>query len=720
MKQVLEDLRTGAIRVDEVPVPAVQAGFVLVRNEYSLISSGTESGTVKLGKMSLIGKALARPEQALKVLRLARAQGVLAAYTAAQRALDMPITLGYSSAGRVVAVGRGVDGLAPGHRVACAGQGFASHAEFVSVPVHLCARVPDAVAARHAAFATLGAIALQSVRVADVRLGERVGVIGLGLIGSLIAQLLRASGCSVLGVDVDPERVRLAGERGWAHAVLSDEGNLEAQAQAFSGGPGLDAVIVAATTEDAGPVELAGTLCRRKGRVVVVGRTPIEGPRETFLFKELALLTSMAYGPGTGDPAYELEGHDYPIAYVRWTGQRNMQAFLEQIGAGTLDIEALATHEFGVADAPRAFDTLTGPDRPAPLGILLRYPEASPVASRIALPGAAVRTGATPGRPRIGVIGAGSHAGNELVPLLAREGVVLRGIASTTGVRAAALGKRYGFAYCSADGADVIGDPDTDAVLILTRHDSHAALAAAALRAGKHVLVEKPLALDAAGLDAVEAAWRDSGRVLMVGFNRRHAPMALRLRAAFATRAHPMSIVFHVNVGYRPPEHWLHDPRQGGGVILGEASHHVDFCHWLAGCAIADADAWRLELSDPVLAQDNAHLRLRFVDGSVATIAYLSNGSTVFPAERVSVDADNRSAVLEDWRRLALSGGWRTRRSRLWIRSDKGHAGQLRAYLDAIRGGPAVDSAGHLHSSRVTLELAARVRSAADAAAPPT
>ncbi len=719
MKQVLEDLRTGAIRVEDVPVPALQPGFVLVRNEYSLISSGTESGTVKLGRMSLIGKALARPEQALKVLRLARAQGVMAAYVAAQRALDRPITLGYSSAGRVVAVGEGVDGLAPGDRVACAGQGFASHAEFVCVPKHLCARVPDAVEPRHAAFATLGAIALQSVRVADVRLGERVAVIGLGLVGSRIAQLLRASGCRVLGIDVDPARAQLARERGWARTVVSGEGSAEAEAQAFSAGVGLDAAIVAATTEDAGPVELAGTLCRRKGRVVVVGRTPIEGPRETFLFKELSLLTSMAYGPGTGDPAYELAGHDYPIAYVRWTEQRNMQAFLEQIAAGTLDLEMLATHEFGIADAARAFDTLMGPARPAPLGILLRYPADADAASRVVLPRPGPPIAAIAGRPRVGVIGAGSHAGNELVPLLARAGVSLRGIASTTGVRAAALGKRYGFAYCSADPADVVGDPETDAVLILTRHDSHAALAAAALRAGKHVLVEKPLALDAAGVDDVEAAWRDAARVLMVGFNRRYAPLALRLRAAFAARAHPMSIVFRVNVGFRPAGHWLHDPRQGGGVVLGEASHHVDFCHWLAGCEIAATDAWRLEQADPVLAQDSAHLRLRFVDGSVATIAYLSNGSTAFPAERVEVDADNRSGVLEDWRRLALSSGWRVRRSRLWLRSDKGHAGQLRAFLAAVRGEAGVDTAGYLHSSRAVLELAARVRSAAGAAPAP-
>jgi polar amino acid transport system substrate-binding protein len=717
MKQVLEDLRSGAISVVEVPAPQLRDGFVLVRNEFSLISSGTEGGTVKLGRMSLIGKALARPEQALKVLKLARAQGVLAAYTAAQRALDMPITLGYSSAGTVLGVGAGVTDFAAGDRVACAGQGHASHAEVVAVPKHLCARVPESVPTRDAAFTTLGAIALQAVRVADVRLGERVVVIGLGLVGSLAAQLLKAAGCRVLGVDLDPARVDLAQSRGWAQgAVLRD--NVEAVAAAFSDGVGADAVIVTATSEENGPVELAGRLCRRKGRVVVVGRTPIEGPRETFLFKELALLTSMAYGPGTGDPAYELEGHDYPLAYVRWTEQRNMQAFVEQLAEGRVDAGALVAREYDVDDAPRAFDELLAPAPSPPLALLLRYPGAGAAATRVELATAPrVVVPATRERLRIGVVGAGSHAGNELVPLLSRLPVELRGIASATGVRARALGERYRFAFCSSDPAAVIADDACDAVVVLTRHDSHAALAAAALRAGKHVLVEKPLGLDQRELDDVEAAWRESGRVLMVGFNRRHAPLALRLRALFAGRAQPMSILFRVNVGHRPPEHWLHHPREGGGVILGEASHQIDFCHWLTGSAVSGSDAWRLDGAGGHLPEDNAHLQLRFADGSVATIAYVSNGSTLFPVERVEVCADGRSAVLEDWRRLERPGRWRVVGERLWLRSDKGHAAQLRAFVDAIAGRGTVDTPGQLHSSRVAVALAERVREPAAAGA---
>ncbi|HET7843047.1 MAG TPA: bi-domain-containing oxidoreductase [Xanthomonadales bacterium] len=720
MKQVLEDLRTGAIRVEDVPAPAVRDGFVLVRNEYSLISSGTEGGTVKLGRMSLVGKALARPEQAMKVLKLARTQGVLAAYTVAQRALDMPITLGYSSAGEVLAVGAGVTGIAVGDRVACAGQGHASHAEVVAVPKHLCVRLPEGVAPRQAAFTTLGAIALQAVRVADVRLGERVVVMGLGLVGTLVAQLLRAAGCHVLGVDLDPVRLRLAEERGWATVASLQGGSVEASAAAFSGGDGVDAVIVTAASDDNGPVDLAGRMCRRKGRVIVVGRTPIEGPRETYLFKELALLTSMAYGPGTGDASYELEGHDYPLPYVRWTEQRNMQAFVEQIAAGAVDTDALVAREFDVDDAPRAFDELLAASASPPLAILLRYPGSVDVAKRVALAAPRATTApAPPGTPpRVGVIGAGSHAGNELVPALAKLPVTLRGIASATGVRGQSLGKRYGFAYASSDAQDVVGDPETDAVVILTRHDTHAPLASAALRAGKHVFVEKPLALTAAELDDVEAAWRASGRVLMVGFNRRHAPLALKLRALFADRAGPMSIVFRVNVGHRPREHWLHHPREGGGVIVGEASHQVDFCQWLTGSRIAGCDAWRLEGGGALLPEDNAHLQLRFDDGSIATIAYLSNGSTQFPTERVEVAADGRSAALEDWRRLQRPGRFGVATERMWLHSDKGHAAQLAAFVDAVRGKLAIDTESQLHASRVAIELAARVRRPAASGSP--
>lgn len=717
MKQILQSLRDGAITVEDVPAPQLRPGFVLVRNEYSLISSGTEGGTVRLGRMNLVQKALARPEQALKVIQVARTQGPLTAWQVAQRALDMPVALGYSSAGRVLAVGAGVDGLAVGDRVACAGQGYASHAEVVLVPKHLCVPIPQGLAAREACCATIGAIALQSLRVAAVSLGETVAVIGLGLVGASVVQLLRAAGCRVLGVDVDARRCDYIAARGWAQTGLLGRDDIPTQAAAFSRGLGVDAVIVTASSDDDGPTTLAGELCRRKGRVVVVGRTAISGPRETYLFKELELRTSMAYGPGTGDPDYEIEGHDYPAAYVRWTEQRNLGAWLDQAAAGGIDAAALLTHEYPVEEAAAAFARVLGGGEEVVYGVAIQYPEregetlAAPVVLRA--PAAPRLAGAA---LRVGVIGAGSFAGNELLPLVARCGVRLRGIASGTGVRARALGHKYGFDYCGAGAESILDDPETDAVLVLTRHDTHAELATRALAAGKHVFVEKPLALTHAELDRVEQAWLASGRALMVGFNRRHAPLALRLRELFGVRAQPLSIIYRVNVGYRPPEHWLHHPREGGGVLLGEACHHIDFCAWLAQAPTTAIDARPLGGSGAgYLRADTFHLSLQFGDGSLASIVYAANGSKAFPSEVCEVTGINRSAQLTDFRTLRWSAGAGTRSARRWLSSDKGHAAQMHRFFADCREGAGADASRQsIDSSRraldADLQLRARLR----------
>ncbi len=705
MKQVLQSLRDGSISVVDVPVPALRPGFVLVRNLYSIISSGTEAGTVKLGQMNLVQKALARPEQALKVLQVARAQGPLTAYQVAQRALDMPVALGYSSAGRVVAVGANVEGVRVGDRVACAGQGYASHAEYVLIPKHLCALVPDEVNTRAAAFSTIGAIALQSLRVAEVTLGETVAVIGLGLVGAAVVQLLHAAGCRVFGIDVDATRCDFVSQRSWARCAVIGRDEVQAAAAAYSRGAGVDAVIVTASTEDAAPVTLAGELCRRKGRVIVVGRTLLSGPRESFLLKELELKTSMAYGPGTGDSAYEIDGHDYPLAYVRWTEQRNLVAFLDQIATGRIDLDALITHDFTVDAASEAFAKVLERGRETPIfGVAIQYPDASDEApARVALAAVPV-SGAN--RLRVGVIGAGSFAGNELLPLVRRCDVRLRGITSATGVRARALGAKYKFEYCGADAAEIIDDAETDAVLILTRHDTHAELAARALAAGKHVFVEKPLALTMAQLDQVEVTWGASGRSLMVGFNRRFAPLALRLKALFGERAQPLSIVYHVNVGYRPPEHWLHHPAEGGGVLLGEASHQIDFCSWLCGSPITAIQALPIGGSGAgYLRSDTFHLNLQMADGSLATIVYASNGSKSFPTEVCDVTGLNRSAQLIDFRELRWSSGVRVQSTRSWLSSDKGHHAQISAFF---RPDPAQDlgasARSYFDSSRRALD----------------
>lgn len=715
MKQVLEDFKTGECRVVEVPAPALRPGFVLVRNHYSLISSGTEGGTVKLGQMSLIGKARARPEQVRKVIQVARQQGILTAYNVAMRALEMPVALGYSCAGEVVAVGEGIDDVKPGDHVACAGPGFANHAEVVGVPRNLVVRVPQGVALRHAAFTTVGAIATQSLRVAGATLGDNVVVIGLGLLGLITAQLLRAAGCNVFGIDIDPSRIELLRARGYGKAALSGQSNLVELVQAFTRGIGADAVIITAATDDNGPVALAGELLRRKGRAVVVGRTEMTAPRETYLFKELELRTSMAYGPGTGDPSYEVEGIDYPVGYVRWTENRNMGAFLDLIQKGSLDLDALVSHEFAVDDAGNAFELISGKTGEHSAAVLIHYPLQGPGAdigpNCIRLRPDAAPTGA--GRVvRYGVIGAGNFATNEFLPLLARQpDVQPRAIASATGVRARALGERYGFAACTSDSQAVIDDPESDCMFILTRHDSHADLATRALDAGKHAFVEKPLAMTSEQLDRVAKAQQRNGRLLMVGFNRRYAPLTLRLRDFFGTRGQPMSILYRANVGYRPPEHWLHNSSEGGGVILGEACHHIDFCCWLVGQPVIDIAVRTLGGAETgILPQDNVHVTLGFADGSLATVLYLSNGAKTYDAERIEVFCDNRIASLTDYKVLVLANRKRCQRQRLWFSSDKGHAGQIAALLAAIRSESAIiDVNSYLSSSRVALDVAKAV-----------
>lgn len=703
MKQVLADLRNGEVQVRDVPVPASRPGFVLVRTTHSLISAGTEGSTLKLGRMNPLEKARARPEQAMKLIELARSQGLLTAYKVAQRALDMPVALGYSCAGVVEAVGPGCDGLNVGQVVACAGQGWASHAEFVSVPRRLCVPVPDGVAGEQACFATVGAIALQSLRIADLKLGESVAVIGLGLVGLLVCQLARANGCRVIGLDIDPQRLEMFRSLGLGEAGFADETSVGIIA-GLSSGHGADAVIVTAATEEAGPVPLAGELCRRKGRVVVVGRTPIIAPRETFLFKELALYTSMAYGPGTGDPRYEQEGIDYPLPYVRFTEERNIEAFLSQLALGNIDLAPLITHRFPVDDATEAFDALNGEAGPRGIGIVLEYGNAGAAdAHRMTiLPGAIpARTGAL----GVSVVGAGSFATHEFLPLLKGLPIGRYGIVSLTGLRAQALASKHGFAYCASDVEAVLDDDATEAVLILTRHDTHAELAAQALRRGKHVFVEKPLALDTPSLRRVREAQRDSGKLVMVGFNRRYAPLAVEMKSAFAGRTQPMIVNYVANVGLRPPEHWLHHPAEGGGVILGEACHHLDFCQWMVGSKLVDFTASPLGRSSggPV---DSVQVTLRFTDGSVASLIYASNGNRRFPVETVEVSCGGRQARLVDFRTLETPGRWTLRRKRAVLAVDKGHQAQLRSFISACSGETqSFDVDSYFDSSQLAIDV---------------
>ncbi len=717
MKQVLENLRNGDISVNEVPMPTLKTGHVLVRNHFSLISAGTEGGTVKLGKMSLLGKARARPEQVQKVIKVARTQGLLTAYLAADRSLDMPIVLGYSSAGKVIKVGSGVNDLKIGDTVACGGAGLANHAEIVTVPRNLCAPVPKNMDLRYAAFTTVGAIAMQGVRIANVKLGENVVVIGLGLVGILTVQILSAAGCNVFGIDVDKQQLFFVKKLGCCKTANSNADNLVEQVMAFSAGQGADSVIITATTADNGPVELAGQIARYKARVVAVGRTEMKAPRETFLFKELELCTSYAYGPGTGDPNYEESGIDYPIGYVRWTENRNMAAFVDLVSQQKIDLAPLITHEFEIDEAENAFDVIINNNQERSTAVILRYPYVEEFNEEHVIP----LQKSTPvvykkNREKVGVsiIGAGSHATNELIPLLNRiKDIEFRGITSATGVRAQALGKKYKFNFCTSEPNSIFSDEKSDCVYILTRHDTHAELTISALEAGKHVYVEKPLALTENELKSITDAQERSGQILLVGFNRRYAPMAIKMRDFFGSRAQPLSIYYRSNVGFRPENHWLHNPQQGGGVILGEACHFIDFCYWFVNAPIIDLDVSALNGKDTgLISEDNVHITLKFSDGSLATIAYLSNGSTAYSRERIEVHCDNKTAVLTDFKRLALADGKSVKRFSNWIAADFGHQAQSKAFLRAVSDNSPtlIDTKGYLESSCTTILVNNKLR----------
>jgi len=689
LKQVVQNLKTGVVSIEDVPVPRLRHGCVLVKNRVSLISSGTEGGTVKLGKMSLLGKARARPEQVKKVIQALKTEGILATVNAVNRTLEIPIPLGYSCAGVIEASSDETSDLRVGTAVACGGAGMAYHADFVIIPRNLCVPIPSGVSFQQAAFTTVGAVAMQSVRIADIRLGESVVVIGLGLVGLIAAQILKAGGCRVFGVDIDPQRIKWVEENGICPAVMRNASNIHDKILEFSKGYGADAVIITAAVETNDPVALAGEITRYKGRVVVVGRTIMNAPRETYLFKELQLCTSYAYGPGADDPSYEIEGHDYPIGYVRWTENRNMESFLNLVSERKININPLITHEFPVDKAPAAYDLITT-SKELNIGVILEYKDDdSKKTSSIISQTPSVSTAAyREKQPRIGIIGAGSFATNFMIPLLAkRKGITLQSIASSTGIKAAALAKKYGITFAVSDATEILEAPDIDCVFIFTRHGTHATFSEKALNAGKHVFVEKPLALTEEELERVVSAQKRSGNILMIGFNRRFSPLSIKLKNFFSDRCQPMLIRYRGNVGYRPPEHWLHDPIDGGGVILGEACHYIDFCRWMVDSPIANVETICLGPSNTkFIAEDNVTINISFQDGSLAVINYISNGAKGFGNERCEAHADGKSAVWEDFKFVKLVkdlGFPKTHRHRIILK--KGYSEELDAFFHRVK-----------------------------------
>ncbi len=686
MKQVTQNFRNGEIKVEDVPFPEVGANSVLVRTHFSLLSTGTEGGTVRLAKQSMIGKARARPDLVRKVIKTVRTQGLVTTYQAITGQLDMPLAHGYSASGTVIGVGEDVSDMQVGDRVSCFGAGHASHAEVIAVPRNLVAPVPDNVSLRDASFGALGTIALNGVRRAEVQLGENVLVIGLGLLGLLTVQLLSANGCRVAGVDLDPRKVELASQLGLDLALIRDKPNAVEAITAFARGVGVDAVIITAFAPNNDPVVLAGQVARPGGRVVAVGRVDYELPRDDFLFKQLDFRTAFNSGAGVNDFLYEEHGIDYPIDQVRWTMNRNVIAFNDLLASNRLSLDALVTHEYPLENAVDAYELLSSESDELNVGIVITYDtekslETSPIS---------VKPSRKPptGQVGVGVIGAGNFASTFLIPEIASYSRGhLRGIASNKGVRSQNAAEKHGFAFAGT-AEQVLSDSDTDVVFIATRHDTHAPLTIAALEAGKDVFVEKPLAMTHDELDAVIDAQAKSGGRVLVGHNRRFSAYASEMRQRFETRGQPISIIYRYNPGPINPKSWIRDPVLGGGRIIGEGCHFIDFCQFLAGSPPIQVFTQSLHSPhDEIREEEHVMINVSYADGSMAVIAYLSGGDGSYTQERVEAYADGTVAVMEDWRSLEFSRNGRVDKKRSGITNDKGFQSEVHSYLDAIADG---------------------------------
>ncbi len=688
MKQVFQDARTAEITVAEVPAPKLLAGCVVVRTAASVVSAGTERASSEFASKNLLQKARMRPDLVREVLSKISRDGLVATVSAVRNRLDQPSALGYSSAGTIVAVGEGVTDINPGDRVACAGAGHAVHAEFACVPRLLVARIPsETVSFDEAAFTTLGAVALHGVRNADVKLGDIVAVIGLGLLGQLTVQILKAAGCCVLGMDISPDRADLA-LRLRADAVSTSFSGFQDLCLQHSGGHGADAVLITAQTASNDPVNLAGAVARNRAVVVAVGTVAMDIPRRFFYEKELDFRVSRSYGPGRYDSAYEQKGIDYPIGYVRWTETRNMEAFLKLLADRKLDLHPLVTHRFPIAQVRSAYDLITGKTPEPFLGVLITYPDGADISRHVDMPGLD-RPVASQKSVQIGLLGAGSFATSTLLPAIKRVGgVEMVVIGAANGSHAQHAARKFGFRSCTTDEREILDNPAINTVVITTRHHLHASQVIAALNSGKHVFCEKPLCLNEDELARIVAAHDDQNTpgLLMVGFNRRFAPFAIELKNFLREVGEPLALHYRVNAGFLPADHWLNDPQQGGGRILGEVCHFVDFLCFLTGASPVEVETRTLP-NPGQYSNDNVVCSLRFPDGSQGTISYLANGDKSFSKERIEVFGGGAVAVLEDFRRLELVRGGKRRVLRSLLRQDKGHRDEWEAFITAIQAG---------------------------------
>jgi predicted dehydrogenase/threonine dehydrogenase-like Zn-dependent dehydrogenase len=682
MKQVIQNFKTGELSVVEVPPPALGGGFVLVRNHFSLISAGTERSIISTAQASLLGKARQRPDLVRQVLDSFKKDGFAETLKRVHTKLETLKELGYSSAGTVLASMDTQGRFKPGDRVACGGGGYASHAGIVSVPQNLVVKVPETVGLDAAAFTTLGAIAIQGVRQANPRLGEFVCVIGLGLLGQITAQILRANGCQVFGVDTADSMAALAAKTGCHAARTRSDAGLESAFAAFTGGRGFDAVIITAASQSTDPVELATAILRQKGVMVIVGAVPMNIPREPHFYKkELELRISCSYGPGRYDPTYEEQGQDYPYGYVRWTENRNMEVFVRLLATRSVDVQPLVTHVFDIEQAEKGYDMVTAKTSERYLGILLKYSEAPDKQPVQLAPTMAPAVRATPG---LGFIGAGSFAQKHLIPFAAKRGDLVS-VVTSRGITSKSVGQKFRFRSHSTNADNILSDFAIDTVFIATRHNTHAAFAVAALEAGKSVFVEKPLALREDELAQIlEVATRRSDCRLMVGYNRRFSPLARHAKEVFQCVSGPLLINYRVNAGFLPKEHWTQTD-QGGGRILGEVCHFVDLMQFLTDSEPVGVYALSVASDNAQMPdQDNVAISVRFQNGSLGQIAYLACGDKSLSKERIEIFGGGQTFIIDDFK--VGEHHFRGSRHRLKL-PGKGHEEEVEAFLRAVRDG---------------------------------
>ncbi len=711
MKLVLQNMGNGQTTLVEMPVPRLDEGSAMIQSRCSLISPGTERMLVDFGRSSMLQKARQQPEKVKMVLDKIRTDGLFTTIEAVRSKLGQPIALGYSNVGVVRAVGSGPKDIKIGDRVVSNG----AHADVVHVASNLCAKIPDSVSDEAAVFTVVASIGLQGIRLANPTLGEAFVVIGVGLIGLLTVQLLRAHGCRVLAIDFDAAKLALAKQFGADVCNPLAGEDAVAAGLAFSRGRGVDGVIIAASSASNDPVTQAARMCRKRGRIVLIGVTGLTLNRADFYQKELSFQVSCSYGPGRYDPSYEERGNDYPLGFVRWTEQRNFEAVLDMLADGRLDVKPLITHDFAFENAPSAYDLLTT-DRSA-LGVLLRYPESPSgrtFAREVTLASVPAPIDAT--RPTCGFVGAGNYASRILIPAFRAAGAAMHTVVTSSGVNGVVHGKSAGFIHASTDVDAMLANPAINAIVIVTRHNSHAGIVVKALAAGKHVFVEKPLALTLDELAQVRAAHETANhagqpRHLMVGFNRRFAPQVVRMKQLLAGVKEPKVFVMTMNAGAIPAEHWTQDTAASGGRVIGEACHFIDLMRFLAGSPIVSVQARRMGNTPGMpITEDKASMTLGFEDGSFGSILYLANGSTSFPKERVEVFAAGRVLQLDNFRKLRGYGWPNFRKLNLW-RQDKGQNACASAFVQALRNGtPAIPVTELFEVARVTIEIALELR----------